>query len=123
MKLIHLPLKEFEVVAATTRLGEQACSMARAVLVDGRMQSDVATEWGMSKQRVNLAVNAIERAYIATASVENAIIRASFDLPESLALELGALLDAMKNCPDADLINSAIIKAIEGIRTAKKKLK
>lgn len=122
MKLQRLSLEEFDRLAASTRLREQARNMARAVLVDGRTQADVATEWGMSKQRVNLAVAAIERTYIATAGAGGGVVRVSLELPESLALELGTLLDALKNCPDAALASAAVDKAIAGIRGATKRL-
>ena len=58
MRLKRLTPQAFDRTAADTRLGEQAREMARAVLVDGRAQVDVATEHGMTKQRVSLAVAA-----------------------------------------------------------------
>ncbi len=63
MRLKRLTPQAFDRVAADTRMGEQAREMARAVLVNGRAQVDVATEHGMTKQRVSGAVATIERAY------------------------------------------------------------
>jgi hypothetical protein len=55
MRLKRLTPQAFDRAAADTRMGDQAREMARAVLVDGRAQVDVATEHGMSKQRVSLS--------------------------------------------------------------------
>ncbi len=124
MKLQRLSPEEFDrIVAAKPRMLEQTRNMARAVLVEGRTQGNVAAEYGMSQQRVQLAVASIERAYMATAGVGGGVVRVSLELPESLALELGALLDALKGCSDAARADAAVDQAIAGIRGATRRLK
>lgn len=123
MKLKRLSSEEFDRLAATTRLREQARNMARSVLVDGRTQVDVATEWGMSKQRVNLAVAAIERAYSASTAPGGGMVRVSLDLPEGLALELSNLMEATKECQDKELVAAAVEKIIVGIRSAARRFR
>ncbi|MGE0289501.1 MAG: TrfB-related DNA-binding protein [Bradyrhizobium sp.] len=52
---------EFERYARRTRLKGRGLEVARAVLVEGRPQSDVAREHGTSKQSVYQSVRAITR--------------------------------------------------------------
>ena len=111
MRLKRLTPQAFDRAAADTRMGDQAREMARAVLVDGRAQVDVATEYGMSKQRVSGAVATIERAYKKTTTPGVSSIRVELDLPETLALELAALAEAMKGCDDAARCAEALDKA------------
>jgi hypothetical protein len=93
------------------------------VLVDGRAQVDVATEYGMTKQRVSGAVATIERAYKKTTTPGVSSIRVELDLPEALALELMALIEAMKGCDDATRAAEALDKATSVVRKAAKLLK
>lgn len=123
MRLKRLTPQAFDRTAADTRLGEQAREMARAVLVDGRAQVDVATEHGMTKQRVSLAVAAIERAYKKATTPGVSSIRVELDLPEALALELAALAEAMKGCEDVAKSAEALEKATTAVRKATKFLK
>jgi hypothetical protein len=123
MKLKRLTPQAFYRTAAGTRLGDQAREMARAVLVEGRAQVDVATEHGMTKQRVSLAVATIERAYKKATTPGVSSIRVELDLPEALALELIALVDAMKGCGDATKSVKALEKATNAVRKATKLLK
>ena len=122
MRLKRLTPQAFDRVAADTRMGDQAREMARAVLVDGRAQVDVATEYGMSKQRVSGAVATIERAYKKTTTPGVSSIRVELDLPETLALELAALAEAMKGCDDAARCAEALDKATNAVRKAAKLL-
>src|SRR6218665_646089 len=123
MRLKRLTPQAFDRAAADTRMGDQAREMARAVLVDGRAQVDVATEYGMSKQRVSGAVATIERAYKKTTTPGASSIRVELDLPEALALELAALAEAMKGCDDAAKCAEALDKATNAVRKAAKLLK
>ena len=123
MRLKRLTPQAFDRTAADTRLGDQAREMARAVLVDGRAQVDVATEHGMTKQRVSLAVAAIERAYKKATTPGVSSIRVELDLPEALALELAALVEAMKGCDDAAKTAEALEKTTSAVRKAVKLLK
>ncbi|MCW5323643.1 hypothetical protein D5039_21590 [Verminephrobacter aporrectodeae subsp. tuberculatae] len=123
MRLKRLSQQIFDRTAADTRLGDQARKMARAVLVDGRAQVDVATEHGMTKQRVSLAVATIERAYKKTTTPGLGSIRVELDLPETLALELGGVAEAMKACSDVAKVADALKKATNAVRKATKSLK
>ena len=123
MRLKRLTPQAFDRVAADTRMGEQAREMARAVLVDGRAQVDVATEHGMTKQRVSGAVATIERAYKKTTPPGVSAIRVELELPEALALELAALVEAMQGCDDAAKSAEALEKATNAVRKATKLLK
>lgn len=122
MRLKRLTLQAFDRAAADTRMGDQAREMARAVLVDGRAQVDVATEYGMSKQRVSGAVATIERAYKKVTTPGVSAIRVELDLPEALALELGALADALEQCKDAALKQTVIEKATAAIKSGRRRL-
>lgn len=122
MRLKRLTQQAFDRAAADTRMGDQAREMARAVLVDGRAQVDVATEHGMSKQRVNGAVATIERAYKKTTTPGVSAIRVELDLPEALALELGALVEALGQCGDPELKQSVIEKVVAATKSGRKRL-
>jgi hypothetical protein len=123
MRLKRLAPDVFDRVAADTRLGDQAREMARAVLVDGRAQVDVAAEHGMTKQRVSLAVGTIERAYKKFTTPGVSAIRVELDLPESLALEVSGFLDALKGCADEAKKAEVLEKAIKAIHKAATLLK
>ena len=122
MRLKRLTQQTFDRAASDIRMGDQAREMARAVLVDGRAQVDVATEYGMSKQRVSGAVATIERAYKKTTTPGVSAIRVELDLPEALALELGALVEALVKCSDPDLGQSVIEKVLAATKSGRKRL-
>ncbi|WP_459203474.1 TrfB-related DNA-binding protein (plasmid) [Ralstonia pseudosolanacearum] len=119
MKLKRLTPEDFDRIAEHTRMGDRARSMARAVLVDGRAQADVATEFGMTKQRVNAAVGAIERAFVQTAAPGTGLVSVSLELPESLALELANLVDAFAACVDGETRSKALAQVLRAVRSAK----
>lgn len=118
MKLRRLTPQDFDRLAASTRMGDRACAMARAVLVDGRAQVDVATEYGMTKQRVSLAVGAIERAFVSSAAPGTGWVTVTLDLPESLALELAELSDSLKGRPE-DAQAKALAQVLRSMRAAR----
>lgn len=123
MRLKRLTQQAFDHIAEKTRLGHQAREMAKAVLVDGHTLVDAAKEHGTSKQRVYLAVGTIERAYMKSSSPGDGSIRIELDLPEVLAAELAALVEAMKVCGDAARCAEAIEKTANAVRKASKLLK
>lgn len=123
MRLKRLTQQAFDHIAEKTRLGHQAREMAKAVLVDGLTLVDAAKEHGTSKQRVYLAVGTIERAYMKSSSPGDGSIRIELDLPEVLAAELAALVEAMKVCGDAARCAEAIEKTANAVRKASKLLK
>ncbi len=122
MKLTRLPPDVFDRLMATTRFKEQARIVLRAIFVDGRQQTIVADEHGMTKQRVNRLAGFLERAYIATDSSGNAMVKVSLELPETLAMELDGLMGAMQNCTDEIKKTAALDKARAGVRSATKHL-
>ena len=122
MRLKRLTAQAFENSAADTRMGDHARGMARAVLVDGRSQVDVATEYGMTKQRVSGAVATIERAYKKITTPGESVIRVELDLPETLALELGVLIDALAQCRDQELQQAVIEKVLTACKSGRKRL-
>ena len=123
MKRERLSRDELDRLAALTRLPENSKAMAAAVLVDGRAQVDVATEWGVHKQLVSRIIASINRVYKASTTASDGVVRLSLELPESLALELGTLLESIKTNPDASLVAAALTKANAGIRSANRLLK
>jgi len=123
MRLKRLTPQAFDRAAADTRMGDQAREMARAVLVNGRAQVDVAAEYGMSKQRVSGAVATIERAYKKTTTPGVSSIRVELDLPEALALELAALAETIKGCNDPIRLAEALERATNAVRKTVKLLK
>lgn len=122
MKLTRLTPDDFDRLAAMTKLGDRARAMARAVLVDGRPQADVATEYGMTKQRVNLAVGAVKRAYGKAAAPGTGWVSLELELPESLALALGGFIDALRACPEDQAQAKALAQAVRSLEAARRGL-
>lgn len=119
MRLKRLSTEAFDNAAANTRMGGQAIQMARAVLVDGCTQVEVAAKFGLTKQRVSLAVATIERAYSKFAvSPGEGSIRAEFELPEALAFELDAFIAAMGSCENVGKAKLALESLAESMRKA-----
>lgn len=123
MKLKRLTPSDFDRIAECSRMGTRAREMARAVLVDGRTQADVATEHGMTKQRVNLAVGAISRIFKHSAApAGSGTVSVNLELPETLALELAHLENALGASSSAEVRDKAVTQVLEAVRTAKKNL-
>lgn len=120
MELKRLSSDDFERLADETNLGEHARLMARAVLVDGRGQAEVATENDMSRQRINLAVGAIKRAYKAAGGSAGGIVSVLLEVPECLALELATFNKALASCSNDELRKAVLDKAISGLVNARK---
>lgn len=92
----RLDRKAFEAAANATELGEDARTMARMVLVDGKSMVEVGAKYAMSKQRVFLAVTAVRKAY-AENPVGTGWVNMALDIPESVAADLAETLVAIKN--------------------------
>lgn len=122
MKLKHLAPEDFDRLAKSTRLGERAREMARAVLVDGRTLPDVGVEYGMSKQRVHLAVGTIKRAYNDATTPSSGLVSVMLELPKSVALELSMLADALKECESEEQSSSVVASAVKVLASARRKL-
>lgn len=61
----HLSAASFATAIDGMNISERPIAMARAVLVDGRSQSDCARDMGVSRNAVCLAVNRIWEAHSA----------------------------------------------------------
>lgn len=122
MDLKRLTPQDFDRVAAKTRLKDRAREMARAVLVDGRAQTDVATQHGMSKQCVGQAVSAIKRAYSKMAARGSGWVTVALELPEALALEMASLVSELKGCSDQAAQSRATTQVVRSIRAARNSL-
>lgn len=119
MKLVRLSPQDFSRLAEQTRLGEEARAMARAVLVDGRIQADVANDYGMTKQRVGLAVGAINRVYEQSTGKSMAWVSIVMDLPDCLAHELAGMVESLQACPDEKKRQKALSVVSHSIVSAK----
>lgn len=122
MKLLRLSGDAFDLLADTTRIKPHARALAREVLVDGRNQVDVANEAGMTKQRVNLAVGVIERAYERAEPPVGAWVSVELAMPGPLAIELAALMAAMKGS-DADKAQRAADTVYRALASARRVLR
>ncbi len=119
MKLKRLTSEDFERFAALTGLGDSAREMARAVLVAGRQQTDVATEYGMTKQRVKLAVDVISRVYFQSTAPGNGLVSVELVLPESLAVTLASFVESLNSNTDDDVKSKALKQALDCFNAAK----
>ena len=113
----------FDRAAADTRMGDQAREMARAV-VGGWTRPSGRGHRVRYEQATCTAEPwpTIERAYKKTTTPGVSSIRVELDLPETLALELAALAEAMKGCDDAARCAEALDKATNAVRKAAKLL-
>jgi hypothetical protein len=116
MRLKRLDLPSFEQLCGSTRLGPQARNMARAVLVDGRTLVDVAAEHGMSKQRVKLAVDSVEREYSRLSGELNGVVRIEVEIPAVVAIELSQLIDRLSSCQDESLKQASQAGLVAALR-------
>jgi hypothetical protein len=119
MRLKRLPLEDFNRIAALTRLEPRACDMARSVLVDGRAQTDVAKDHGMTKQRVKLAVDAIGRAYFKSESPGSGLVNVELVLPESLSLALAGFVEKFNVSKNEQSRVRGLKQAVAALNVAK----
>ena len=122
MKLKRISNTDFERVAKTTRIKDRTRDMLREVLVDGVPQTDAATKYGVTKQRVNLLVGTIEKAYMQGPSSADSIVSVTLDLPETLALELSMLLEALERCKSGTKVARTIAQVVDAITEKRKML-
>lgn len=95
MKILRLEAEAFENLAAVLQLNDDRKNIARAVLVDGYPQAEVAARQGVSKQWVNEVVRGVASGYGALA--DTAIVKVELHIPRGLAVELEALGAALEN--------------------------
>ena len=123
MSLTRLSPEKFDELAGQTELEETTRQMARAVMVDGISQADVAKAHNTSRQRVFLAVGVIRKVLTKPTPTP---IRETWnfgnqDLPASIHLALQSLAPALKAAPD-EVQEAAVATILRGIRRAIKPL-
>lgn len=123
MKLARLSRTDFDRLAAKTRLTPQSKEMAAAVLVDGRIQAEVAAAYGATRQFVYKLLQIINRVYAADAHRTSSVVRVTLDVPESLAFELELFLGLMQNDEDSDRRVLALEKVTRGTQQGIRVLK
>lgn len=118
MRLKRLTPQDFDRLADSTRLQDRTRQLAREVLVDGDTPSEVAARHALTKQRIGLAVAVIEKAYFADREGGLGWVSLEMELPETVALQLDDLVQALKSCGDqakleqvAEIITAAVAKA------------
>lgn len=96
-KLRNLTAADFEKLANETNLGDVARAMAREYFVKNRSQTDIATEFGSTKQRVNLALVSIRRVHEAKAEeFKTAGVSLSDSVPELIHAPLHEFLTQLR---------------------------
>ena len=121
IKLKKLTPETLDSVVAKTRLGKQAQSIAHTVLVDGKTQSEAAAEYGVTRQRVNLVMTTVNRAYDKHGATD-ALISVQLALPERLATEFSALAEALEQCSDQEKRCAVIDKVQAAVSGARRRL-
>lgn len=97
-KLRNLTAADFEKLANETSLGDVARAMAREYFVMNRTQTDIATEFGKTKQRVNLALESIRRVHEAKAAqFKTAGVSLNDSVPELIHAPLQEFLSELRN--------------------------
>jgi hypothetical protein len=109
---------EFDKLADQTRLGDAARSMARMVLVEGQLAVDVAKQFGMSKQRVGLAVESIRRAHQSVGTTRNGWVKVELELPERWFSQLHQVLDALRASSSASAQTVALSQVEHALQRA-----
>lgn len=96
--------------------------MAQEVLVNGKSLSEVATLYGMTAQRVTLAVGVIEKAYFADPEGGGGWVTLDLQLPETIALEMDQLAQALKECGNGAAVEEAGNILIAAMAKARRRL-
>lgn len=122
MKLTRLTSDDFDRLANMTNLSARARAMAQAVLVEGCPQTDVVIEEGMTRQRVNMAVDAIRLAYNKSGGMGTGWFTLELELPEPLALALRGLADSLKTCSNDQARRKASAEVVYAVETAKRNI-
>ena len=87
---------EFDRLSGRTRLRDRGLAMARAVLVDGRSQSEVAAEHGVHRQSVHQACRAVmqQRRYENNRKKPKSWVSVTVVVPHALARKIRQLARA-----------------------------
>lgn len=93
----RLSVEEFEAAASLSRMGEDTRAWARAVLVDGRSQAEVARSAGKSRQNVAQACKSLLHWHDQASGVE--VVKLQADEREQIAAVLAKALRRQKGKP------------------------
>jgi hypothetical protein len=97
VKLQRIGQKDFDTLAGKTELQANAREMARLVLVEGETMGQVGEKFGVSRQRVSLAVEVIRRAHQAGLGMSRSgWVRVDLDLPEALSVLVAEFVEALE---------------------------
>lgn len=121
VKLQSIGAHDFEVLADQTGLGQDAREMARLHLVEGMPMPEVGLQFGVTRQRVRLAVESIRRVHQA-GGTRTGSVRVDVEIPEALAAPLGDFLDALRASTSKDTKGQAIAQVGRALASAKSAL-
>lgn len=93
----QLTAEEFEAAASLSRMGDDTRAWARAVLVDGRSQAEVARSAGKNRQNVAQACVSLLRWHDHARGVE--VVKLDADELEQIAAVLAKAQRRQKNKP------------------------
>lgn len=113
-KLHRIGAAEFEQLADSRRMHAATRELARLVLVEGKTGTEVAAQYGKSKQFVGKAVKAIREAH-AAAATSSAWVTLSLEIPEAVNTPLQQFLDALRDSRSAEangLATAQIVRAL-----------
>lgn len=111
LNIKKLSALEFRRILVGTRFNEQSRQILWAVLGEGRGQAEVAEQFGVTRQRVNRLMGFFRTTYASKAMASTAEVSATFELPSSVAIDLGAFLGDYKASQDG----MAKAKALEAL--------
>lgn len=122
MKLKRLDSARFDEAVVRTGLESRTVDMAREVIVFGRGQSEVAAEYGMTRQRVGLAVENIASAYRQYNKDGAGVFSIQVELPEPLAIEMNRLSKLFESAPFDDSLHEFAVNLAGTLRAELEKL-
>ena len=102
MKLVRLSANDFARIASRTRLGPAAANMASSILVERKGLAEVADEYGVTRQRVFLAVETVRKEYSKSLEQCGSLV-VELELPHMLAVPLERLFLALNAQESAEV--------------------
>ncbi len=121
VKLQSIGAHDFNALADRTGLGQDAREMARLHLVEGLPMPEVGERFGVTRQRVRLAVESIRRVHQAGVT-RTGSVRVDIEIPEALAGPLADFLDALRTAGSKDTKVQAIAQVGRALAAAKSAL-
>jgi hypothetical protein len=121
VKLQSIGAHDFNALADQTGLGQDAREMARLHLVEGLAMPEVGERFGVTRQRVRLAVEAIRRVHQAGVT-RTGSVRVDVEIPEALAGPLGDFLEALRTASSKDAKGQAIAQVGRALAAARSAL-